>query len=87
MFHVYATFAGIRPAAPGFRKVLITPQPGPLQELDVAMVHPAGGFVTLQAKRDRRGALHGTASVPDGIEATLVLPAGERCWTGGSASF
>ena len=87
MFHVYATFAGIRPAASGFRKVLITPQPGPLQELDVAMVHPAGGFVTLQAKRDRRGALHGTASVPDGIEATLVLPAGERCWTGGSASF
>ena len=87
MFHAFATFAGIRPAAPGFRKVVIAPQPGPLDELNAKLVHPAGGFVALQATRGRRGALHGVASVPDGIEATLVLPAGTRQWTGGAIKF
>ena len=87
MFHAFATFAGIRPAAPGFRKVVIAPQPGPLDELNAKLVHPAGGFVALQATRSRRGALHGVASVPDGIEATLVLPAGTRQWTGGAIKF
>ena len=87
MFHAFATFAGIRPAAPGFRKVVIAPQPGPLDELNAKLVHPAGGFVALQTTRGRRGALHGVASVPDGIEATLVLPAGTRQWTGGAIKF
>lgn len=87
MFHAYATLAGIRPAAPGFRKVRIEPQPGPLAKLRASLVHPSGGTIELDIAQDANGALHGTASVPDGIPAELVLPANTLTWTGGVLQF
>lgn len=47
LFHFYATLAGIRPAAPGFAKVRIFPQPGHLENFEVRMPHPQGE-ITLQ---------------------------------------
>ncbi|MBC8102070.1 MAG: alpha-L-rhamnosidase, partial [Cytophagales bacterium] len=42
LFHAFATIAGIRPAAPGFAAVQITPQMGPMSRLDVTLPHPRG---------------------------------------------
>lgn len=42
LWHMQASLAGIRPAAPGFARVSIAPCPGPLTSLDATCVHPAG---------------------------------------------
>ena len=42
LFHFYATIAGIRPAAPGFARVEVAPQPGRLSEFRATMPHPRG---------------------------------------------
>jgi hypothetical protein len=66
LFHLHASVAGIRPASPGFATVRISPQPGPLTELNSRIPHPAG-TVALQMKR--------TGEV---WQATVDLPAGVR---------
>lgn len=87
MFHAYTTFAGIRPAAPGFKRVEIRPQPGPLGKIKASIGHPAGGFVTLEMAKGVGGDMHGTACVPDGISAEIVRPGGTKSWTGGMIAF
>ncbi len=89
MFHAYATFAGIRPAAAGFSKVLITPQLGPLKKIKCSMVHPSGGTIELNIAKDKNGILHGTVSVPESVQASLVLSPEEPpyLWNGGQCKF
>lgn len=89
MFHAYATFAGIRPAAVGFSKVLIAPQLGPLKKIKASMVHPSGGTIEINITRDPAGKLRGSASVPEGVLASLVLAPDEPpyLWTGGTCKF
>ena len=89
MFHAYATLAGIRPAAPGFSKIRITPQLGPLTSLRASMIHPSGGTIELDIAKAKDGRLHGTATVPAGIPASLtILPDAEPyLWTGGTCNF
>ena len=70
LFHYFATILGIRPAGLGFRRVTVTPRLGPLQAASGRMVHPSGGEITLDVRRE--GALlHGVLSVPAGVEAVL----------------
>jgi hypothetical protein len=64
-YGLLATVLGIRPAAPGFTSVSITPNLGPLQNAEGQMPHPLGEIdVSLQ----RVG--------PDGIKARITLPDG-----------
>lgn len=49
LFHLHATIAGVRPSAPGFRRVRIAPQPGLLKRIDTELPHPRGS-VKLLAK-------------------------------------
>jgi hypothetical protein len=42
VFHLHATIAGVRPAAPGFRRVRIAPQPGTLTRIETELPHPRG---------------------------------------------
>jgi hypothetical protein len=42
MWHSAASIAGIRPAAPGFRKVRIAPCPGEIKAISCQVVHPRG---------------------------------------------
>ena len=42
LFHLYATVAGIRPAEPGFRTVMVRPQLGSLSRVAGRCVHPRG---------------------------------------------
>lgn len=70
LFHLHATVAGVRPAAPGFRKVRIAPQPGSLTRIETAIPHPRGK-VKLKAKfGDAR--VEATVTLPKGTEGVFV---------------
>jgi len=67
-----ATICGIMPAAPGFRKVLIRPAMGSLNEVRCTMPHPSGEIV-VWLKKKPSGVL--------GVDITLPLPlSGELVW-------
>lgn len=69
---LYVTFmsiAGIKPAAPGFSRCTITPQPGDLEKLELTARTVRGdiGFRSLGRKGERELRLN----IPPGMEATL----------------
>jgi hypothetical protein len=67
--------AGIRPGAPGFRTVRLTPHPGALERIDAAMPHPKG---TIAVTYRRQGStLVAEVTLPDGLPGELVWR-GER---------
>ena len=67
---------GIRPAAPGYAAVRITPMPGPLQRVSGTWPHPLGDITVSLADG------HGQVSVPPGLPATVVLDGREHRVTG-----
>lgn len=72
-FHLSATIAGVRPAAPGFAQVRIAPQPGPLTSIDTVLPHPRGE-IRLRA-----------TFAGDRVDAEVTLPrgvGGEFVWRG-----
>jgi hypothetical protein len=64
-YGLLATVLGIRPAAPGFRRVRVAPHLGPLRHAEGRVPHP-DGHIDVELVR------HGT----DGLTATVTLPAG-----------
>lgn len=76
LFHRLATILGIRPAAPGFAAVRITPMPGDLITVAGSWPHPLGDIVV----RIAAGELH--VSVPVGLPAVVVLAGHELSVTG-----
>jgi hypothetical protein len=64
-YGLLATVLGIRPGAPGFRTVQITPALGPLHRAEGWLPHERGA---IQVKLEREG--------PTGIRAEVVLPEG-----------
>ncbi|MEK7415179.1 MAG: alpha-L-rhamnosidase C-terminal domain-containing protein [Planctomycetota bacterium] len=44
LWHMQASLAGIRPAAPGFKRVTIAPCPGNLERIDATCPHPLGNI-------------------------------------------
>lgn len=68
LFHLYATVAGIRPAAPGFRTVQITPSLGPWRQVAGQMPHPAGEIEFEFDVPARRAKL----TLPPGVTGTLA---------------
>ncbi len=72
-WHSLASIAGIRPAAPGFRRVRIAPCPGPIKNIKCSMPHP-------------RGLIEATLEfVAENVSATITLPpglAGTFLWRG-----
>jgi hypothetical protein len=71
LYHLAATLAGIRPAAPGFAAVSVQPIRGtPLRRLALSVPHPRG---RIRVDLHRAGeAWHGTVEVPAGVPATLA---------------
>ena len=70
LFHFHATFAGIRPVAPGFSQVEIKPQFGPLDFVRVTMPHPRGE-ISLDLRRNG-DEVCGEVTLPDGVSGNLV---------------
>ncbi len=71
LFHYFATILGIRPAAPGFHRVDISPCPGPLTRLRGRMPHPRGFIeVALRREGDR---WTGRITLPPDTPGSLTL--------------
>jgi alpha-L-rhamnosidase len=63
LFHLQATIAGIRPAAPGFAKVEIAPSPGHLPRIHSRLPHPKG-FIEVELEFGA-AACHGKVTLPE----------------------
>ncbi len=72
-FEFLHTVAGIQPAAPGFKKVLIEPAMGKLKTVKATFPHPAG-TITLDLRKKKNGKIKGTIILPKGIEGTFKCP-------------
>lgn len=72
----YGHVAGIRqqPGSIGWKRILIAPQPGPLDRAEAIFTSPAGRIASRWSVRDNRFRLE--AQVPRGIHARMVAPDG-----------
>ena len=77
-----ATLCGIMPDAPGFKKVLIRPEPGELKEVKGAMPVPAG-MVEVSLKRKGKSGLEGEVTLPANVSGRLVWEGKEIKLTAG----
>ena len=66
-YEMPAVILGVRPAAPGFAKVKLAPQPGRLTEAEGDVITPRG-MVHVAWKKDGAGTLQVQADFPGGIE-------------------
>src|SRR5919199_1747374 len=85
LYHYFATILGIRPASLGFRTVEIRPQLGPLASASGRLVHPHGEIAVDFLVED--GTLHGSISLPPGVEGTLRHDEQVHTLTGGEHTF
>ena len=74
----YAYVAGIRqqPGSVGWKKVLIAPEPGPMDSAWARFKSPAGEIDVKWEQHMKDFAM--SVTIPDGVEAVAVLPNGER---------
>ena len=70
-YGLLATVLGVRPAAPGFKRVRIAPHLGPLQRAEGRVPHPLGPIVVRLA-RVRGGGLRADVTLPEGLAGVLV---------------
>ena len=61
---------GVRPASPGFEKVLIEPYLGNLRWVDGSVPHPKGNI--LVHLESNNGKINGTVELPQGVTGTFV---------------
>lgn len=64
---------GVRPLEPGYRKVLIAPQPGPLTEIH-GLVPTIRGPIRVDAKRGAGGKWQLDYELPPGVRVEIVAP-------------
>ena len=70
-YDMLATIAGIRPAEPGFRSVIIEPALGKLNFIKGEMPHPAG-IIFFDLKRKGNDGITGEITLPDGLNALFI---------------
>jgi len=70
-FDLLHTVAGIQPAEPGFRSVLIAPALGKLEYIKATMPHPKGDISVDLTRRGSSG-LSGTVELPADLNGTFV---------------
>ena len=69
LFHLPCSVAGIRPAAPGFARIDIAPQLGPLTRIDTTVAHPRGQIEVHLTRTAEH--LTGTITLPPGTDGTF----------------
>jgi alpha-L-rhamnosidase len=77
----FAHLAGIRPASPGYGRVLLAPEPIDALDFVVASVETPHGRVASAWRREGAG-LRFDFVVPEGTEAEVRLPDGRRILSG-----
>ena len=80
LYHFAASFAGVRPDAPGFARVRIAPQFGSLARIDCRVPH-LKGFVGVSLRRDGNR-VAGTVSLPEGVAGVFVWNGERREFSG-----
>jgi len=70
-YGLLATVLGVRPDAPGFRRVLIAPHLGPLQRAEGRVPHPRGEVVVSLTRAGAAG-LRAVVALPPGVSGTMV---------------
>ena len=70
-YGLLATVLGVRPAAPGFKKVRIMPHLGPLHRAEGRVPHPLG-VIDVRLARSGSGGLRGEVTLPNGLDGVLV---------------
>ncbi len=85
VFHLHATIAGVRPAAPGFAQVRIAPQPGALTEIETSLPHPRG-VVKVSAKF-AGGGVEAVVELPAGVSGVFAWAGRERALRAGKQSL
>jgi len=71
VFWLQSGTAGVRPAAPFFRKVRVAPQPGALSFVKTRVPHPQG-FIEVDLKF-ADGAATGTVTLPTGVDGEFAF--------------
>jgi hypothetical protein len=82
LFHLPCSVLGVRPAAAGFARVEIAPQPGELRRIAAKVVHPRG-LVEAELEFDGAGACRGRVALPTGVEGVLRWGGREVALRGG----
>lgn len=85
-YGLLATVLGVRPSAPGFRTVSITPALGPLQRAEGSMPHPAGDLVVRVERRGATG-LRARVTLPPGVSGTFTWHGVTRALRAGTQSL
>ncbi len=65
--HLFTTLCGIRPAAPGFKKVSIRPSVGSCQQIEASIPHP-NGRVAIQIQCKEKSEPKISVNLPKGVE-------------------
>jgi hypothetical protein len=77
---------GVRSAAPGFKKALITPNLGKLRKASGCIPHPQGD-ICVSYQVDANGNLKAEITLPEGVEGKFVWTGKEMNLRGGRQSF
>lgn len=84
---LYGVVAGIRPAAPGYRRILLHPRPGSSLTWVKASHESPVGRIEVEWRQDA-GMFSLEARLPEGVEIEVVLPDGTQpIVTGGTHSW
>ncbi len=80
LFHTHATVAGIRPAVPGMKKVVMAPMPGPLAQFEGSTWHPEGQIRYRFDRQEEEVCI--SLQLPPGIDGEIhyhdqIIPLGE----------
>jgi alpha-L-rhamnosidase len=81
-YDFFATICGIVPDAPGFKKILIQPAPGKLNNVVATMPHP-DGVISVEFTRQNTNGLKGSVTLPAGTSGRFVWNGKEMKLTGG----
>ena len=81
-YGLLATVLGVRPAAPGFRRVRIAPHLGPLRRAAGSVPHPDGD-IEVELTRSGETGLTATVTLPPGLSGVFAWRGEERPLRGG----
>lgn len=82
LYHFHAGLAGVRPSAPFFARVCVSPAPGGLRAISARTPHPLG-FVVSELRFDGRGGVSGKVTLPSGVLGNFVWHGKTRSLTHG----
>ncbi len=85
-FDFLHTVAGIRPGSPGFKTVIIEPNPGDLRSLHATFPHPSGTIEISMARKEGDKTSF-TVTMPDNAPGKLIWKGDSRKLSSGTQKF